>query len=1353
MRFNKHLSVVFSVLLFLLSFLIKGQDDQLEYLGVSNGLSQGMIIHMIQDRDGLIWMATKDGLNRYDGYEFKVYSHSPEDPYSVADHTQQFIFEDSRGWIWIGTERNGLDVYVKSQDRFYHFNSQSGSSKLLSNTIHVIAEDPDGNIWVGTEGGLDKIFIGREYDFTNKTSSVLNDEFKILNVAQVKSGITAMYFHHDTLYCGNYEKVYEKDSKAQVLTALPVDKISNNSEVYQSTTTQLYKDKFGHLWIFGPHSVTWFDGSESKHHFFPTNIRMPKAGVYIDTLRNEMIIGTSTLNKYQLREDGNLQSEEIANLGRLYCNNIIIDHSGIFWLGTNGFGLIKFNPDKRNFGHLIKGKSIYHIHEDRSGNVFLWYDHDLYQLDRQNNQIFKPKNIPKHLMKGRTVYQDRSGSYWFHVPQNVGNTELFEWNPITRRQTNYLYGHVPNNMSPIFEDQSRGIWIGTSDGKLLRFKKGSEEFTTIDLDRIPGLANAEFVTTSFVQDDEGLFWIGTTNGLLTFKYLDGLMLDFKLYQNKSNDHHSLSENYIMHVAIDEQKRNIIWLGTKGGGLNRFDKELNKFSRITTRDGLPNNVVYGILQDDDRLWLSTNRGLSVYSPNEGTIFSYTSKEGLQEDEFNSYAFCKTMDSTLIFGGVNGINMFRPDDIVPNTVKPNIIITQIQVNNQLYPMPLISGNDLEIPRIALGHRENLLTFQFSSLDYTAPDKNQYRYKLSGSSEDWIAVGNQNKVTFTNMKPGKYTFHVQGSNNSGLWSDATARIHFHIRPPWWLTTWAYLFYIVVVGLVLALLYRVQINRINLNSKLRFEQKETDRLIELDKLKTNFFSNITHEFRTPLTLIIEPIRQLISELKDNNQKSKLRLAEKNSTHLLHLVNQLLDLSKLEGGFMELELSVGDLTEVFRSSEDAFRPLAQQKQIDLIFKIPENPVFVEFDRSKFDLILNNLLSNAVKFTDQEGRIICSLEVERESEEEIQIKVQVTDTGVGIPPDLVDRIFDRFYQVDSTITRRTDGTGIGLSLTKELVSIMDGEIHVASTEDVGSEFTIIMVLQKGSQAMSRSVESLSHHLQTSNQDPLTTSTPSEQELMHSGQDIVLVVEDNEDLRHFICSSLWPHYRIIEAADGEDGIQKATEILPDLIISDLMMPRKNGYELCETLKENSLTSHIPIIMLTAKSAMDSKLKGLTKGADDYLTKPFHTEELLVRIHNLIASRRKLRAKYSHEQIHQDEASIAGDLMTPGDEAFIDELKSHIDAHIDQETFSVDDMAQLLFISRVQLYRKIKALTDMSPSEFVRNHRLDLAKKLLEENQGNVNEISMRVGIPNRSYFSRMFKERFGVLPSKIEGSSE
>jgi len=1352
MRFNKLTVHFLLVVLCLFVVRSKAQDEQLEYLGVSDGLSQGMIIHMIQDRDGLLWMATKDGLNRYDGYEFKVYSHSPDDPYSISDHTQQYILEDSRGWIWVATERHGLDIYVKSQDRFYHLPGRSGNTGPKNKLVHVMTEDGAGNIWLGTESGLEKVVIPKGYEFNKETKEVLGEDFKMMQVAPLSLGVTSLLLQNNMLYFANNMEVFQLDTDGETLSSLPVLKLlESNTEPLQGVL-QLFKDKYGHFWFVKPHSIIWYDGVRTKLHMLPTTVQMPRAGVLIDSSENAMIVGTNSLSKYLLKQDGSVEIEEMSDLGTLYCNNIIRDHSGIYWLGTNGFGVIKYNPQKRSLGHLIKGNSIYHIHEDRNGNTYLWYNHDLYQLDAVNNRLFKPSGIPVHLMKSRVIYQDRSGVYWFHLPNESGSTEMISWDPRSRQEFRYSYQGIPNNMSPIFEDNSGRVWIGTMDGKLHSFARGQPDHITLDLRQISDLSDKEILIKTIVQDNKNVFWVGTIHGLVRFRYQDANLLDYRLYQRNKELKYSLSENYILHIALDELDDQVVWIGTKGGGLNRYDKETDRFSAITTKDGLPNNVVYGILQNKGQLWMSTNRGLAVYTPKENTIFNYTSREGLQDDEFNSYSFCKTKDGTLIFGGVNGVNVFRPEEVIPNKVPPNIIITLFEVNNRPYPMPIISGFSNQEPRVELSHTENLLTFQFSALDFTAPKKNRYRYKLSGSNEEWVDIGSQNKVTFTDMKPGKYTFYVQGTNNSGLWSEGTAGLHIHIRSPWWLTTWAYLFYIALAVIAILVLYRFQINRIKLHSNLIFERKETERLMELDKIKTNFFSNITHEFRTPLTLILEPIRQLIPELKDDKHISKLTLAEKNSNHLLHLVNQLLDLSKLEGGFMELEASVGDVVEVFQSTEGAFRPLADKRKVNLHFEVPEGPVLLEFDRNKLDLILNNLLSNAIKFTPAQGRVICSLRVEEYSESTSKMVISVIDTGPGIPAEALDRIFDRFYQVDSSITRQSEGTGIGLALTKELVELMNGEIQVSSAVGEGSVFKVVLTARKGAYA-----DNIHIHppLQETGYKPAIYNedrTLTESEVLDAEQEIILVVEDNEDLRHFICDSLRPRYHVMEAVNGEDGIARAIEVIPDLIISDLMMPLKDGFELCSILKENTLTSHIPIIILTAKSAMDSKLKGLSEGADDYLTKPFHTEELHLRIHNLIESRRKLRMKYAQEgpTLNKEAAYTSGPgIIAANDEVFLSEVRSYITDNLDKESFTIDDFAQLLFISRTQLYRKLKALTDMSPSEFVRNHRLDVARELLEQKAGNVNEISIRVGIPNRSYFSRMFKARFGILPSEIE----
>jgi signal transduction histidine kinase/DNA-binding response OmpR family regulator len=697
----------------------------------------------------------------------------------------------------------------------------------------------------------------------------------------------------------------------------------------------------------------------------------------------------------------------------------------------------------------------------------------------------------------------------------------------------------------------------------------------------------------------------------------------------------------------------------------------------------------------------------------------------------------------------LTVFRPENLTINQIAPQIHITGIGVNNhELSPgdstgiLPL--STDVTA-KISLKWNQNLLSIRFAALDFTAPVQNQYRYRLVGVDRDWVEAGTKNVANYSHLESGTYEFEVIGSNCDGVWSPVPARLTVVVYPPWWLSWWAYLAYAVLIAWAAWTYYQIKVRRIRLENLLVFEKREANRLAEIDELKNRFFSNVTHEFRTPLTLIIEPLRQVLPELRDPKVAEKVRLAEKNSRQLLHLVNQLLELSKLESGKLELDLRKGDFYETTLAVFQSFLPLAEAKNIRMKFEYDRSlPVFA-FDRNRVELIVNNLLSNALKFTNEGGVIRVSLQAGQNDQ---MVQLKVTDTGIGIPVQSIHQVFDRFYQVDNSSTRKVEGTGIGLALTKELVEWMGGTITVESTGRAGegSAFTVQLPM---SEAESLPFNRVQPPVQPENKN---ISAPSEDGVSiranhrnQDGQPLVLIVEDNPDLRKFIKQSLPSSYQIIEAGNGAAGIRQALEFVPDLIISDVMMPEKDGYQVCDELKNNEITSHIPIILLTAKTALDSKLTGLRTGADDYLTKPFNTEELVARIENLIETRRVLREKYSKGSRENREALTGFSRI---DQDFLQKVTLLLDSQLDNENFTIEDFARQLLISRVQLHRKLKALTTQSATDFIRDYRLERAMELLKQKQGNVTQVAGMVGFGNEKYFSTVFKEKFGVSPSQV-----
>ena len=710
--------------------------------------------------------------------------------------------------------------------------------------------------------------------------------------------------------------------------------------------------------------------------------------------------------------------------------------------------------------------------------------------------------------------------------------------------------------------------------------------------------------------------------------------------------------------------------------------------------------------------------------------------------------------MFFGGINGLNYFYPDKIIDNPHPPEIVLTNFKLGDRYISnksdYSTLQKTISETEQIILTYDEDVITFEFAALDYSAPTKNCYAYKLENFNKDWINSGTAHTATYTHLPPGKYIFRVKGTNNDGIWNEKGVALTLIITPPWWGTWWAYILYGLLFLSGLYLIRHYELNRLNLKNQLKLEKVETDTLRNLDNLKSQFFANISHEFRTPLTLILGQVENVMSSNINTKEKGKLQVANRNARRLLNLINQLLDLSKLEAGSMELNAEQHNIISFLKSLFYSFESLADSKKINLKFESEVANIPMLFDPDKMEKIICNLISNACKFTSENGVIKLTVNIVSPF-----LEITVKDTGIGIPKDRLSHIFNRFYQVDSSTTREYEGTGIGLALTKELVELHKGQISVNSKEGEGTEFIIFLpygdLKTDNNQSIKISDDNFSFDENLKVSESSMTgllSIEKHPESFTQQKEIILIVEDNSDVRAYIREQLEIDYMVIEACDGEIGITIAQNEIPDLIITDVMMPKMDGYLFSKQIRKNEKTSHIPIIMLTAKAGLDDKIEGLETGVDAYLTKPFSAKELKVRVKNLIYQRQQLRKRFSKATILKP--SEVSTIST--DQAFLERTIKIIEAHFEDEQFAVERLADEMNMSVSQLNRKLNALVDQPPGQLIRSLRLQRAADLLKQNTGTVAEICYKVGFNDQAYFSRAFKKQFGCSPSDYKKTS-
>ncbi len=1327
-----------------------------ETISIAQGLSQGMVFDMLQDKEGFIWVATKNGLNRYDGYGFKVFTNDPYNAHTLSSNTIVKLYEDAKGRIWAGTENAGINIYDKKSGQFYRIaHNPANPASLSGNEIKAITEMPNGKILIASNvAGLNIIELNNNFFEKDVppviTRLALPGNIEVYGMGKDKS---------NQVYVGGMNgAVYRFDAANNNFIPLPNTQLLNNGyftkdeSILINTNLFLYDGKNitplfdtvimpkGNI-IFKPNSALWDNHHRELYYYDVSKLEPGKPLQW------------------------NLQLPATTRL----VYPFIIDRSGVLWSGSVGYGLRKYNLARNQFKAQLSGQSIRFIVPVSANDIFLGdYGYGWRRIQNDSVNINPFKNIASVTQIDNFIIA-KNGNYWI----KSDNKGYFKYNPSSGKlipypQINYYQGH--GDKQPMLEDSKGNLILPGLGGTFTRLKIATEKIDSFTINTNAAKPmQPKAICTALYEDKQGIFWIGTTEGFakINFENASGNLTDIKWFYNSNTTRNSLNYNHVSCFLDDPAApEKYLWIATKGGGLNRLDKTTGDFFHVTAKDGLPDDVVYTLLADDaGNIWGSTNKGIFCMSAakhntsNSWMFRNFTKASGLQDDEFNTGTYAKLPNGNLAFGGVNGLNIFNPKEILARGFKSDIFITNILVGNQ----PVLPNDKtgvlqqtIELAQsISLTHLQDILTLEFASLDFTAPNQNKYRYQLEGIDEGWVESGTRRTATYLHLPSGTYIFKVQGSNSQGIWTDKTAELKITVLPPWWRSWWAYLIYAVLIGLGIRAYFKFTVNRAKLKSQLNFEQLEAKRIKELDAVKTQLYTNITHEFRTPLTVILGMAQQV----KNNPEKhlnNGINMIVRNGESLLNLVNEMLDLSKLEDGKMVLNLVNGDVINFLRYIVESFQSLALSQQKQFHFLSDTDELEVTYDAEKIRQIITNLLSNALKFTPPQGNVYISISQEvAEKNNCTVIILKVKDTGIGIPENQLQHIFDRFYQLDNSHTRKAEGTGIGLALTKELVKLMNGTIAVKSPAvgaTKGTEFTITLPLQKAT------MENAAAAVVTKSETVNVNAVIKEETLIISNENttpttpLILLVEDNVDVVAYTASCL-PDYKLAVGKDGKEGFEIATGTIPDLIITDVMMPFVDGFEMCRQLRSDERTSHIPIIMLTAKADMQSKLEGLDKGADVYLEKPFNKEELLLRIKKLLELRKKLQQYYSKQigitntaetLIKEDFEPIAAE---KAEHEFVKKVREIVESNFTNYEFTVEQLCKLVFMSHSQLHRKLEALTGCSPNKFIRIIRLNKAKELLANPVLSIAGIALDCGYNDSGYFARVFKQEYGVTPQE------
>ena len=1356
-----HVIAIFKTLLLIASILwgekLAAQNlTNSQNISTAQGLSQGMVFDILQDSEGFIWVATKNGLNRYDGYGFKVFTNDPYNKHSLSSNTIVKLFEDSKGRIWAGTEDAGLNVYDKKSGKFFRFaNKVSDTLSISGNAIRLIEELPDGRILIAVAGaGLNMITL--PHGFFNEVFTLEITRLSLPNNADVygmgkdKKG---------TMWIGSMDgAVYRFNPSGKSFIKLPAAQLLNAGYLTRDSAILINHN----LFLFVNNEITpLFD-----------EVKTGRCNLIFRPIKSLWENYHRELYYYDVAKwEAGMPVKWGLPLpkGKRIIYPFIIDRSGILWAGTVGYGLRKYNTAGDKFNALFSQNSVRWIIPKPGGGLYLGdfgYGWKILKDEARSIEAFKKMPGSKQI---DNFIITRSGDYWL----KNDHFGYFNYNAASGKLKAYPginNGGGIGDKQPILEDSKGYIWLPGLGGNISRVHMASGRIELLNINTNnarPMLPKS--ITTSLIEDNQGTFWIGTQDGFarVAVSTIPGSAPQIKWFYNNSGSRNSLNYNHVSTFINDPAEPDkYLWIGTKGGGLNRLDKTTGDFFHLTVDEGLPDNVVYGILPDDDgNIWGSTNKGIfCLTSPkhNNGKWMfrNFTKAEGLQDDEFNTGAYAKLPDGNLAFGGVNGINIFNPKEILVQGYTPNVFITNIMVNNQSISAGDKTGvlqNTIEQSKnITLTYLQDILTLEFASLDFTASVQNKYRYQLVGVDKDWVESGTRRSATYVHLPSGKYVFKLQGSNSQGIWSHRGAEMKITVLPPWWRTWWAYSIYALIIVMVIRAIFKFSVNRAKLTSQLNFEKLEANRVRELDTVKTHLYTNITHEFRTPLTVILGMAQQVLNK-PDENFGNSMNMIIRNGKSLLKLVNELLDLSKLETGKMQLQLVNGDVINFLRYITESFQSLAEGQQKRLHFLSDMDLLFVAYDQEKLRQIVVNLLSNAIKFTPEKGNIYITVSKNDlpGDESKLALNLKIKDTGIGVPEDQWHTIFDRFYQLDNSHTRAAGGTGIGLSLTRELVKLMQGDIAVKSPPtgaNMGSEFTVTLPMLKVSAQAGIVInddEKESEYCAAA--EASATTLLSSQENLAPSKPLLLLVEDNADVVAYIASCL-PDYKLAVGRDGSEGFEIARETIPDLIITDVMMPFVDGFQLVKQLRCDEYTSHIPIIMLTAKADIESKMEGLQQGVDAYLEKPFYKEELLIRIKKLLEMRKNLQQYFLRKAginnvITVDTIIEDAIAVNRVEDPFIKKVREAVEDNVTNADFTVEQLCKIVFMSHSQLHRKLDALTGCSPNKFIRVIRLNNARELLKNPAHSISTVAFNCGYNDPGYFTRVFKQEHGVTPQE------
>lgn len=1326
----------FALMLFLYGLISWASSPVVEFREMSpkGGFTFGSLHQITEDAHGFIWFASHHGLFRYNTETIDKFVYIPADVHSIPSNYITSIAKDEQGTLWFATD-NGLCMYnepLARFDRIQFFNSNS--EPLPLNTAQIVAGKGD-SLWVLSDR---KLHLARSRTGTfervvvnptdNMVAFIYFDASKSLWLRSTQGmvyradlpynqfkpfgkvtnqPILSMLFAQNKLWIG-YEsfgaECYSLDGK---LVGKFGELKDRRFDINSDRVRKIYQDSEGRIWFATYNGIAILNKGRISHY---TNMNTrglmhssiydifgdSKGGIWVSTWAGTLSYANPFDNSFEhISTDQGLSNNVVS---------AVMEYRGLIWIGTEGGGLNSYNPNTGAVTHhklnpqLDDAQNVKALEVDQNQALWVGTFNDGLWLIRQFDSNGKPLNAQK-VMQGGFYQIKKDGAY---------------------------------------------VWAATYFGGLFKIHIETLEFTQYQGDENnPNTVHTNNLRTVLVDSRKGI-WVGTQRGLCYRKAGSDL---FERFFSNPADSSSLSGGTI--YSIFEDQHQTVWIGTSSG-LSRYMANSRSFENYSPKNGLPGYEIYGITEDaQGHLWVSTDNGVAQFDPQTGRFRNFTQADGLQSNQFNPGSVYRSANGDMYFGGPNGLTIFHPKQIKQNTIVPQPIVVEILINN-LLQSPSDTGSVLDrsilhARNFDLQHDQNSITFRFVANNYLSPEKNTFAYRLVNYDDNWIESGTRNSATYTKIPPGNYVFQVKAANNDGIWNDIPLEIPFRIEAPWWKRWYAYAAYLILVLGSTVFVQREILIRHRLRNEVLLEKVKSQSEQELNQAKLTFFTNISHEIKTPLSLILSPLDLLLEKRKSDPELiDALTTIKRNGSRLKHLLHQVIDIRRIDAGKLAFAPTQRDIVPLVNDLMNCFALEAREREIEFRLETEFDSLPVLIDPDKFDKMIFNLLTNAFKFVPDRGEVLVSIrlctackaaflgpEIEGEA-----LEVDVWNSGSVIPESEFQFLFDRFYQGRDS---RKHGTGIGLNMVKEYTLLHRGQIDLRSSEQAGTGFTIRIPAQPGEHVYTQTPANVTSHnqaLSTENQNLSLIDNPSDKGCL------ILVVEDNAELRSFLKRSLAANYTVVTANNGKKGYEQAAELNPDLIVSDVMMPEMNGFDMCRRIKNDLNTSHIPIILLTALSAEESQIEGYQTGADAYISKPFNEKLLRSQIESLLQNRRKLKARF-----FDADAALNDTDTNDTDAALINKAMTIVEAHLLDEHFSVETLAEKLKISRTSLHRKLKAHTDQSATEFIRYVRLKKALKLLKSGNYSIDEVSYAVGFNTPSYFSQSFKKQFGKSPKE------